>query len=189
MEVFLAAAGGTWFAIFVLLIFILGIATSEFDSFFGGMITLIIGLLGLDFIFGYPIIQSIIGNPLIILLSGAIYIAIGSAYTAIWKWPDYIRSKSDNIESNYKSWKKRRLSDNEPCTFEDFLESDGYSYYVASNNKNKLSTWVLMWPFSMFWEVSRKPAIWAFNTSYKMLGNMFEIVGKNTARKIHKTKK
>jgi hypothetical protein len=190
MEVFLAAAGGTWFAIFMLLIVVAGITSSEFDNFFGGIATLVVGLLGANFIFGYPIISSIIANPLLILLALVLYVLAGSVYTGIWKWPDYIRSKSENIEYRYSVWKMDRVKNNESTSFEDFIESNEYTYnFAASNNKERITTWVMMWPFSMTWEVSRKPAIWAFNASYKMFGTMFERIGKNTAMKMHKNKK
>ena len=185
MEVFLAAAGGTWFAIFALIILVAGIWSAEFDSFFGGTATLLIGLLGADFIFGYPVIASIIGNPLIGILAIALYVIVGSAYTGIWKWPDYIRGKATDIENSFMDW----ILKNKEGTFDDFLDSSFYDKYRASNNKERLSAWVLMWPFSMFWELARKPAIWAFNTSYTMLGSMFESVGKSTAKKMHERNK
>lgn len=186
MEVFLAAAGGTWFAIFSLLILIVGIASAEYDSFVGGTATLLVGLLGADLIFGYPIFASILANPLLAVLAVALYVMVGSAYTGLWKWPDYIRSQAENIESSYGTWMSIRK---ENVNFDDFLDSREYNYHRASSNKERLSAWVLMWPFSMFWELARKPAKWAFNTTYEMLGTTFERVGKSTAKKMHEKNK
>jgi len=186
MEVFIAAAGGTWFAIFALIVLIGGIVSAEFDSFFGGTFTLIVGLLGADFIFGYPIVASIMANPLIAILAIALYSLIGSAYTGFWKWPDYIRSNSDLIDAKFNEWLRK---DKQNHSFDEFLESDEYRPFGASKNKERLSAWVMMWPFSMFWELSRKPAIWVFNTSYEMLGSTFESVGKSTAKKMHEKSK
>lgn len=189
MEVFLAAAGGTWFAIFVLIVLIAGIASAEFDSFFGGTATLITGLIGADLMFGYPIFASIVANPLVILLYIALYVAAGSIYTGIWKWPDYIRGRSEHIEARYKEWSDSRSSNGTGKTFDEFLDSSSYqTYYAASNNKERLSAWVLMWPFSLTWELARKPAKWAFNNVYAMLGDVFERVGKSTAKRMHEKK-
>jgi len=186
MEVFLAAAGGTWFAIFALVILVAGVVSAEYDSFFGGTIAFVVGLLGADIIFGYPVIASIMSNPLIILVALVLYVFAGSVYAGFWKWPDYIRSKEINIEHTFHSY-RQTLPD---ATFDDFIESEEYtSRFGASRNKQRLSAWVLMWPFSLFWELLRKPAIWVFNTSYAMLGDMFESVGKNTAKKMHGKKK
>lgn len=185
MEVFLAAAGGTWFAIFALIILAAGIFSAEFDSFFGGTVTLSIGLLGADLIFGYPIFSALVANPLIAIVIVGLYVMIGSAYTGIWRWPEYLRGKSENIEHDFAQYRM----DNKGGSFDDFLESNRYNGYRASSNKERLSAWVLMWPFSLFWELARKPAKWAFNTVYATLGNMFENVGKNTAKKMHERNK
>lgn len=189
MEVFLAAAGGTWFAIFVLIVLIAGIASAEFDSFVGGTVTLITGLIGADLIFGYPVFASIIANPLIILAVIALYIAVGSIYTALWKWPDYIRSKSKHINSSYDNWTRSNEKNKVEKTFDNFLDSPDYkNNYAASSNKERLSAWVMMWTFSMAWELARKPAKWVFKNVYSMLGDMFEQVGKSTAKKMHDKK-
>lgn len=182
MEVFLAAAGGTWFAIFALFIFVAGIVSAEYDSFFGGTATFIVGLLGADIIFGYSVIAAIISNPLIILLALALYVFVGSVYTGFWKWPDYIRSVSDLIDAKFNIWLNK---DKQNHSFDEFLESVEYSPFSAANNKERLAAWVLMWPFSLFWELLRKPAIWLFNTSYAMLGDMFESIGKRTAKAVY----
>lgn len=172
MELFLA--------IFVLLVIIAGISFSETHSFFGGTVTLIMTILGAEYIFGYNVIDSIVANPFIILFIILLYVVAGSAYTAFWKWPNYIQSKSNDIEEDFRKWSQR----DPKKTFDSFLESSNYSY-KASNNKERLSVWVMMWPFSVFWELSHKPAFWLWTNVYNTLGNLFESVGKNAAIKNH----
>lgn len=160
-----------------------GILSAEMDSAIMSVATFIIGLIVLQWGFGVSVWASFIANPLLAIGAVIFYIAIGTAYTAVWKWPDFIRKNKNNIMRAYNDW-ARTLKDNEDNSFEAFLNTSYYEYN-ASDHKERLATWTGMWPFSFIWDMSRRPAIWLWNQLYKNLGNIFENIGKKTARKLH----
>ena len=191
MEFVAAFAGGfsgVGFALFFLLFLTAGVFASEYDSFFGGTATFIVGLLSLDMLFGVPIFETIVNNPFSILLFLAIYIAAGSAYAGLWRWVRYIKQNSYAIDEGYVRWARDASKNGEPADFDAYLESDDYRY-KASRHKDKLACWVLMWPFGLLWDLMHRPARWLWNTVYNNLGVMFDRIGKQTARNIHGKKK
>ncbi|SRR6056297_298992 len=159
-----------------------GIIAAEMDSALMSVATFVIGLITLSWGFGVPIWATFTANPLMIVGAIIIYIAVGAAYTAVWKWPDFIRKNREIILREYNDWAhKNQNGDN---SFEAYLESSNYEYN-AYQHKERLGTWVGMWPFSFVWDVSRRPAIWLWNVTYTSLGEAFQNIGKRTARKIH----
>lgn len=170
--------------IFLLVVLAIGILAAESDNWVFTTATFITTLASLDFFFGVAIWATIVANPLTILLFTFIYVAIGAAYTAIWRWPVALRDSAEDIKDSYDDYIKKHQGH----TKEDFMASYSYSKYTASSNKSSLANWVLAWPLSLIWELARKPAIWIWNTSYEVLGKLFERVGKRVSANILKDK-
>lgn len=182
-EVAFAAYNGIAFGAFVLLMFALGIVASERDSFFLGTVTIIAGLVGLDLLFAVPVWDSIKANPMMGLIYVIAYVVIGSLYTGMWRWPDYIKSHAGSIKISFGDWSIIQRKHGGDTDHESFLNSSSY-HYSARKNKQRLAAWVLMWPFSLTWALSHRPAMWLFEQVYAILGEVFENVSKRTARKI-----
>jgi len=160
-----------------------GIFSAEMDSALMATATFVIGIITLEWGFQIGIWAMIVSNPLWAVGLVILYVASGAAYTAIWRWPEYIRKNKTEIMDRYHRW-ARGLDSNEDNSFDAFLDSDEYRFN-AWNHKERLGTWVGMWPFSLFWELLRKPAIWVWNTAYASLGNAFQTIGRRTARKLY----
>jgi hypothetical protein len=172
------------FIIFLLVVLAVGIVAAESDNWLFTTATVISTFVALELFFGVAIWATIVANPLAILLFTFIYVAVGAAYTAIWRWPVALRDLAENIQSSYDMY----LDGHQGHTKEDFMNSYAYSKYTASANKASLANWVLAWPLSLTWELARKPAIWVWNTTYEVLGNLFERVGKRVSANILKDK-
>lgn len=187
MEAFMGAFSGVWFALFAILFIVSGAFTATFGSMFWSVIVLAAGAGILEFLLGVSVLAIVATNPLLIVAAFAIYIGIGVAYTGLWRWPSWLRKHSDVIKSKFEQWsgahQKQLTGKTKEEAFEIFLDSDHYSSWHPSRNKERLSTWVLMWPFTLAWELSHKPLIWIFDTVYATLGEMFITIGKQTARK------
>lgn len=202
-EMMLIGAGSIWLAIFALVVFASLVYSVEKDSFMLGGAILIISAVIAEFAFSIPIWTSIVANPLMLVLYLAVYIAAGSLYAGFWKLPGFVRKNSSIIQRDYESWKKDKFrSDNhwadkvrqhvkgepEPTptvdvSFDAFLDSDSYRFKVR-NNKDRVASWVLLWPCGVTWELMHKPFIWLWESVYYGLGEVFERINRDTARKI-----
>lgn len=174
----------TIWAVAGLMFFVVGgVIAAEMDSAFAAVATFVIGLVTLKYGFGIPIFASFAANPFLIIAAIMSYIAAGALFTGVWRWPEFIRENDESILKDYTEWSKD-VDDSKDNSFEAFLDSPSYMYN-AWQHKERLGTWVGMWPFSLGWELARKPAIWIWNTSYHSLGDVFQRIGKRAARKIH----
>jgi hypothetical protein len=187
MEAFLGAFSGVWFALFVIIFAACGTFTASVGNMFWSLVVLAAGAGILEFLVGISVLSILIANPLLVIAVLAIYIGIGAAYTGLWRWPAYLRKHTNIIQIVFNRWRddhpKQLAGKTKEEAFEAFLDSAHYAEFHPSRNKERLSTWVVMWPFAMGWELSHKPLIWIFETIYYTLGDMFVAIGKNTARR------
>lgn len=187
MEAFLGAFSGVWLALFAIIFVASATFTATVGNIFWSFVVLLAGAGILEFLIGISILSVLVANPLLVIAVLAIYVGIGAAYTGLWRWPAHLRKHSGVIKLAFDQWRSSRekhLADKtKEEAFELFLDSVNYESWHPRRNKERLSTWVLMWPFAMGWELSHKPLIWIFETIYYTLGDMFVSIGKNTARK------
>lgn len=186
----LISAGGVWLALFMLAFVVAMIISVENDSFFLGSVGIIISAAIAQFVFGIPIITSIITNPLMVIVYLIIYGAAGAAYAGFWRLPDFIRSRKKEIDRAYETFtadaeRNRRTSDlpQSDISYDTFLESSHYDKFTVSHNKDRVASWVLLWPFGILWELMHKPIRWVWNSVYYGLGEQFEKIGKAAAKK------
>lgn len=189
-EAMLISAGGLWLGLFGLVVLAGILWANSVDSFILGCAVIFISLIVAQFWFAIPVWATIAANPFMILIYGLLYGAIGAVYTALWRLPNFIKKNSDNIQNDYKSWKQDRLSWNSKAhnetkdtSFETFLNSDYYNYSVKQN-KDRVASWVLLWPTSLTWELIHKPFVFLWDNVYYGLGKVFEKINHDQAKKI-----
>lgn len=182
-----AFAGSMMFVVFLIAFIAIAIFVSELDNFFAGAVTLIAGFAIMDWWFAIPVWATLLANPMMLVASIAVYVAIGSTVTRLWSWPNFIEEHAEGIRRSYENWSMDRARSKQSTDFEEYLNSDSYGY-PAWRHKNKLSSWVLMWPFVVAWDASHRPFIWVYNQVHDLLGEMFERDSKRIARKIMKQK-
>lgn len=168
-----------WFILFTIAVIALGIFASEIESFAGGTGTFIIGLVSLQWWFGIPVWQSIVDNPLSVVLYLVIYTIVGAAYTLLWRWPEFLRDNAKVITNDYDRFMKHNIGSSK----EDFVASDSYPFPVKKYATH-IYTWMLTWPFSLLWELSRKPIRYVYRVVYDSLGDTFGRIGKAVTMRI-----
>lgn len=176
-------AMGIWALLGLVVFVIAGIVSAEMDSAFAALVTIVIGGVVLEWLMGVSIWTVLTTNPLLIFAALVLYVAAGGLYTVVWRWPEYIRKHKGAIMSAYTRWAGNQKS-GANNSFDAFLDSNDYDFN-ASSHAERLTTWVILWPFSMSWELARKPAFWLAKTIYYSLGNTLQNVGRRTARKLH----
>lgn len=180
MESFIGAFSGVWAALFLIVFLASGILASRTESMIMGLGMLFLGAVIAEYLVGIAVVSYILANPLSIAIIALVYAAIGAVYTGLWRWPLFIKSHHYDIEDKFKSWHR-----NHEGTFDDYLDSYEYSKYTARNNKDRLASYVLMWPFHFTWEIIHKPFVWIYNFVYIFLGSTFDKIGKHYAKKLH----
>lgn len=205
LEMLLISASGVWLGLFSLIFFSSLVWASERDSFFLGTAVLLIGLAVAQFVLGVPVWATLTANLLMLGLYVVLYIAAGALYAGMWRLPNFVRKNGNAIKESYESWKRVQLqqndrtwretvrdkvvateTDNRPAvdvSYETFLDSSSYNYSVR-RNKDRVASWVLLWPASVTWELMHKPFIWVWESVYYGLGEVFERINRDQARKI-----
>ncbi len=203
-EMILASMAGFWLGLYLLIVFGSLIWASETDSFFMGVAVIAIMWAIGEWVFNLGILSSLIANPLLGIVYVFLYVAIGAVYTRLWKLPNFVKKNTDNIQRSYENWKDMLTKTNHldwrektrgilpgekeerpapDTSYDTFLNSSSYNYSVK-NNKDRVASWVLLWPASIAWELSHKPFIWAWEHVYYGLGRVFEKANHDMARKI-----
>jgi hypothetical protein len=205
VEMIFASVAGFWLGLYLLIVLGGLVWASETDSFFIGLGVIALAWAVGEWVFNIPILASIAANPLMLIVYLVLYVAVGAVYTRMWKLPNYINKNKENIQISYAAWADRKtreeldwkrkardvvMSPSEKdekstadVSFDTFLNSDSYPYSVRKN-KDRVSSWVLLWPASIVWELSHKPFIWVWEQVYYGLGRVFERANHDMARKV-----
>lgn len=205
-EAMLISAGGLWLGLFGLVVLSGILWASSVDSFVLGSAVIFISLVAAQFLFAIPVWAAITANPFMLLVYVVLYGAIGAVYTALWRLPNYVKKNADYIQNDYRAWKERQerwereakkdtvtalefklmnkdLENPFDTSYETFLNSNSYNYSVK-NNKDRVASWVLLWPTSLTWELIHKPFVFIWDNVYYGLGKVFEKINHNQAKKI-----
>jgi len=189
-EAMLISAGGLWLGLFGLVVLGSLIWASESDSFILGSAVILISAVVAQFVFTIPVWATLIANPFLLILYIAVYIAVGAVYAGMWKLPNYVNKNSNGIQIDYKRWKENQddwnrkgHDETRDVSYDTFLNSPYYEYSVK-NNKDRVASWVLLWPVSLTWELMHKPFIWLWDSVYYGLGKVFEKINHDQAKKI-----
>lgn len=178
----LISAGGVWIALAALLVVIGLLYSTHNESFFLGLGVIFLAILAGEYLLGLGIFAAIAANPFVLLFGLGGYAVIGTLYAAWWKMPNFLDSKKDSISKRYDIWKSRLDKDQDP-SYEEFLNSQSYPYSVR-DNKDRVASWVLLWPLNILWELSHKPFVWVWEKAYYGIGRVLENVNSKHATKI-----
>ena len=167
------------------------IISSENDSAILAYCVLVVGATISEFIFHIPIWATIVSNPMLILGFIVIYLAIGVLYAAKWELPSFLNKNKDRILSEYSSFKSNTFNTGKnpqkELTEEDFIESR-YNTFKISENKDRILSWITLWPFKILWDLSHKPFIWVWNKIYYLTSTMFNEINNKILLSILKNK-
>lgn len=178
---FFALLGGFWFFVFVMAFLVVGIVSAEVGSSVLGTFTFLLGLLGLEFLFGVPVIDTVIDNPATLVVLFIVYAVVGALYTLLWRWPEFLREHNQDIVDGYNH-KRRQYPDGE-YTYKDYVTSYDYKY-SASRHADPIIAWMVTWPFSLVWELARKPVKFVSTQVYNLTKDAFEKIGVSTVKGI-----
>lgn len=139
-------------------------------------------------------------NPFVVALLVFGYFIIGAAYVAFWRYQSHLEDHSDDINDNFKEFKRRELENSKdrktgeirnPRTEaelkEQFFDSSAHvREYGPMANKTRITNWILWWPLSALYHITYRPVRAITNRIYNMLTNRLVSVFRNSSRNILK---
>jgi len=176
----IALTGGFWFFCFVIFILGLGIISAEMDSFLGACMTIALMALGAELLFSIPMLATIVANPLWIVLYILVYFVIGSAYGIFYRYPNWLKDRSESIGDQWLRYKYECDGKGKVASPSDFRTHKYYDMFRPKNNVDVITTWIVLWPWALFWDLCHKPVRWFYNIVYTSIGKMLDTVGNNT---------
>jgi hypothetical protein len=178
----MAIMGGLWFFLFVAAIVVIGVVSAEIDNIFAAVITLILLIGGAQFIFAIPVGVAVFANPLIVIFGMVVYTVVGLGYAVFFRYVEYLNSQAELIRRYALDFYRQHKD----ATEDDFLDSEQYSRFTPSANVDKITAWVILWPWALLWDICSKPTTWIYNMVYSLAGVMLDNVGKRVTKKILK---
>jgi len=179
----------------LLMAFILLMIFSENEGWIQGIIATIVA--GSLIIYGYgggwnswDWITSHTGT---IIAGTLVYFGIGVIYTAFWKWRNYCKANADpdalkcinDMDARYVE----RVAGEAPVSVEVYFRTPQLFALHPSNHYDRLTTWMVFWPFSFFWTILHDPLTWIGTTLYRMMSNIFINVAKSASQPKDKERK
>lgn len=153
-------------------------------------LSFIASLAAAEFIFGLPVIDTIKAQPLSIVAFAAVYLLAGIAWS-IPKWWFHVRNLRDEyLEAIQKFLDQEGANIKaEDFDFEGELGDHWSSYNApywdnkipprASENKSRILTWVLYWPFSMVWTIIDEPFRRAFTMVFERIRGLYQRISES----------
>lgn len=178
----------------LLIAFILLMIFSENESWIQGMVATAVA--GLLIIYGYGgewMTWDWVTNHVGTIIAGVlIYFTIGVVYTAFWKWRNYCKANADpdalmRINSDNDSASERYLMNSYgeyPISEETYYRNPNAFALHPSNHYDRLTTWMMFWPFSFFWTILHDPLTWIGTTLYDLMSNVFFNIAKSASRPV-----
>lgn len=128
--------------------------------------------------------QIIKERPIMVVIFVVAYILIGCFYSVFIRWPLYLNGVRRRLIARKASFLVNNklptdivISPDNKELFQRWIEvvyevGSGNGLYLGcdgklippqySDNKARLSTWAILWPWNVFWVLIRKPIIWIF---------------------------
>lgn len=179
----IALTGGFWFFCFMLIVLGSGILFSEIDNWFGAAITIIVLLLGSELIFGIPVFAAVVDNPLWVVFGLIVYALIGTVYATFYRYRNFLKDNEESIARDMHKYEKS-LGKNGTFTNNDFRESMYYSAYQPYNNKERITAWILLWPWAVFWDLCHQPVRWVYKVCHDSTGKILDKISYNVSEDI-----
>ena len=174
-----------WAVLGTVLFLLAGFVSTEIDNGFAAMVTFAIGVAVFYWGFQISLLALVLSNWWLSLLGLLAYAAIGGASSLLLKWPRWLKKNANQMNREYDDWAVE-LSDADDKSIAAFQASP-YFNYNAWDHAEKLSTWAVLWPFTLTWELLRAPTVLLGRFGhyiYIALADVFQSVGLRVTKRI-----
>jgi hypothetical protein len=99
------------------------------------LLSVVVGLALAQFAFGYDVIGTITGNPVAVMAWGGFYVLIGIGYSLL-RWNQFCSKWRADYDASTPGYDQNSLWNAKPD---------------ATYSKNRITAWMMFWPWSAFW--------------------------------------
>lgn len=172
---------GIWFILYSIAFLSLGIYVSYFENFAISVTFLtIMSIVGWYF-FAFGPLAWLIANPALIIPAFLVYVGIGCLYAVLRVWPKYLDRNKKYIIKDYEEWLNSTHYNKEKHTsYDAYMNSHSFKY-SAWNHKDYISSSILLWGWTVLWDIIESPITWIYNNVYLWVSNALNAI---TARKV-----
>jgi hypothetical protein len=132
--------------------------------------------------YSWGLFALIAANPWLIIAGVVGYIALGVAWS-FPKWWFFVRNVRTDYLAAKERWFKPESSDLE------IFNSKNRSYWGgqsipprASENKNRILTWMSLWPLSFIWTMIDEPITKAFRFLFEQFKGLYQMISDSAFR-------
>ncbi len=208
MTAFLASVlvfGGLWFWVLGVIAFFVIMAFAECDRYFFSFLTLAIFVGLMEYAGSVNIIQTMMASPLRSAEWVVVYFVLGGVWSFV-KWYSFVSNKARDVLVVFDKWKKENPTVDWLATMGSFkgtplednlikyLNANGVLRYTsygldnvlpsASDNKDRLVSWIIWWPTSVVWTVINDPIRRLANWMYERLQSTYTRITTFAFRKL-----
>lgn len=140
--------------IFIAVLIVIGVISSEWDHWFGGLVIAVSCLTAAQWWFQIAVWATILANPGLALGALVAYIATGLVYATAIRFPRWITGRQSNIESE---WKDYIRSNPGHSSEEDFHANYRFRPFTAAYNADRIAAWAMLWPWGVLWDCTHRP--------------------------------
>jgi hypothetical protein len=179
----LGTIGGIWFLLFIVIIFVGGIISAEFDSLIGAVLTFAFMFGGFLLFFDLPFSLGLFESIFMVATGVVGYVIIGLMYGIWYRYSDWLYSQSERMKRRYGDYALSLEKDQTP-TKDGFRSSNYYDEFKPIRNLDRITAWIALWPWAVFWDLCHKPARLIYNTVYDIAARALDAVNKKISDKI-----
>ena len=151
----------------------LGVASIEYDNWFGGFVSFIAVGAAAQWWFQVPVWATILANPILAVGALVAYVIVGLVYATMIRFPRWISACEPRIQSAWADYVRRNPDDHSE---EAFRESYSFRDFTAAHNSDRLASWAALWPWGVAWDLVNRPVRWVYRSAYRAFSGILESV-------------
>lgn len=193
------AVGSVLFWILMACISLLMLVTVEYEKPGWATLSLIVTFVLLAFLGNFNILNQAMAHPVLTVLFVLGYFALGTLWSVV-KWWFYVHNRAEKLKEiqadyfaikgynpNYKmssEEKQKFLSGHPNGWFRGYEALDFATRPLARENKSRILTWMIYFPWSAIWTLINDPVKKLFKMIFLKIQSIFEGISKHAYKDI-----
>ena len=165
----------------IAIVLVIGIASIEYDNWYGGFVSFLAVGVAAQWWFQVPVWATVLANPMLGIAALVAYILVGLAYATMIRFPRWIRACEPRIQSAWEDYVRRNPTDHSE---EAFRESYSFRDFTASHNGDRIASWAVLWPWGVAWDLVNRPVRFIYRNLHTLFSRILASVERRAIRRV-----